>query len=241
MDVTNITLPADHYDLAIDKSTIDALLCGDNALLMVARMMKEVQRVLKTGGVYFAISYGDPESRMDNFDWPHLHLDTSHIVVGDDQESVHYGYLAIKNIGADEICDENWDMVEKHLTEIYTDDEEADQQERKPEVEAEESQHNSWYEDQEEENATKAHIAKTALDTAMSAVADQEEQKSANTEKAPADTETTEAKPAEKELNAAGIDKYFEDYQQEGEKKGKEISQTAVDESDTQAEEDRRS
>ena len=68
MDVTNMNeLENNSFDLAIDKSTIDALLCGDDSFVMVAKMMKETQRVLKTGGVYFAISYGKPESRSFHF------------------------------------------------------------------------------------------------------------------------------------------------------------------------------
>jgi hypothetical protein len=43
MDCTNMSsIPDNFYDVAIDKSTIDALLCGDNAYLMVAKMMREI-------------------------------------------------------------------------------------------------------------------------------------------------------------------------------------------------------
>lgn len=42
MDVRDITYPDGYFDVAIDKSTIDALLCGDDAYLNVAKMMKEV-------------------------------------------------------------------------------------------------------------------------------------------------------------------------------------------------------
>ena len=72
MDVCNMTYPDGFFDIAIDKSTIDALLCGDNAFLNVAKMMKEVQRVLKTNGVYIAISYGKPENRSFHFERDHL-------------------------------------------------------------------------------------------------------------------------------------------------------------------------
>jgi ubiquinone/menaquinone biosynthesis C-methylase UbiE len=51
------------FDVAIDKSTIDALLCGSNSQLMVATMLKEAQRVIKPGGYYIAISYGKPKDR----------------------------------------------------------------------------------------------------------------------------------------------------------------------------------
>jgi len=42
MDVCDIKYPNGFFDVAIDKSTIDALLCGDNAYINVAKMMKEV-------------------------------------------------------------------------------------------------------------------------------------------------------------------------------------------------------
>ena len=40
MDVRNLTYPSNLFDLIIDKSTIDALLCGDQAYLNVAKMLK---------------------------------------------------------------------------------------------------------------------------------------------------------------------------------------------------------
>jgi EEF1A lysine methyltransferase 4 len=43
MDVCDMAKYEDgFFDIAIDKSTIDALLCGNNAFLNVARMTKEV-------------------------------------------------------------------------------------------------------------------------------------------------------------------------------------------------------
>jgi ubiquinone/menaquinone biosynthesis C-methylase UbiE len=74
MDVRDIKYPDHFFDIAIDKSTIDALLCGDDACLNVAKMMKEVQRVLKPEGYYAAISYGKPENRLYHFEREHLSL-----------------------------------------------------------------------------------------------------------------------------------------------------------------------
>ena len=51
MDVRNLKFDNSTIDLAVDKSTIDALLCGDYAFLNVAKMLKEVIRVLK--GIFF--------------------------------------------------------------------------------------------------------------------------------------------------------------------------------------------
>ena len=58
MDCRDIKYPNEVFDVIIDKSTIDALLCGTFAFMNVAIMLKECQRVLKTGGFYIAISYG---------------------------------------------------------------------------------------------------------------------------------------------------------------------------------------
>ena len=42
MDITDMEeFETDSFDLAVDKSTIDALLCGDDSFLKVALMMKE--------------------------------------------------------------------------------------------------------------------------------------------------------------------------------------------------------
>ncbi len=67
MDCRDLKYNDETFDLIIDKSTIDALLCGDKAYLNVAMMMNECQRVLKTGGYYVAISYGVPENREVHF------------------------------------------------------------------------------------------------------------------------------------------------------------------------------
>jgi ubiquinone/menaquinone biosynthesis C-methylase UbiE len=63
-DVMNINAPDNYFDLAIDKSTIDTLLCSGNSFENVATTMKEVQRVLKPGGYLLSISYGKPENRV---------------------------------------------------------------------------------------------------------------------------------------------------------------------------------
>ncbi len=41
MDVRSLKYPDGKYDMAIDKSTIDALLCGESAFSNVAVMIKE--------------------------------------------------------------------------------------------------------------------------------------------------------------------------------------------------------
>lgn len=72
MDVRDLNYENEFFDLIVDKSTIDALLCGNFAYLNVAQMLNECQRVLKTGGYYMAISYGIPENRDFHFKRGHL-------------------------------------------------------------------------------------------------------------------------------------------------------------------------
>lgn len=107
------------FDLAIDKSTIDALLCGEDSFVMVAKMLKETQRVLKTDGVYFAISYGKPDSRLYHFSHPFLHCEQREFVLFDadcetekeKEEKSHYIYTCKKLEDADQICAREYHAV----------------------------------------------------------------------------------------------------------------------------------
>ncbi|TNV82203.1 hypothetical protein FGO68_gene3607 [Halteria grandinella] len=114
----------DTFDVAIDKSTVDALLCGDNAYLMVAKMTREIQRVIKPdGGVYIAISYGKPESRAIHFERPHLSFVNKQFILypadctseEQKEEKSHYIYVCRKQPGAEAVAAENWDRVVEQL------------------------------------------------------------------------------------------------------------------------------
>lgn len=68
MDVRDMSSFADNeFDFVIDKGMLDSLMCGSSAHLSAAKMLEEVRRVLKPGGAYILITYGDPRVRM-----PHL-------------------------------------------------------------------------------------------------------------------------------------------------------------------------
>ena len=43
---------------------MDAILCGEYSFINVAKMLREVDRVLKKEGIYMVISYGLPENRL---------------------------------------------------------------------------------------------------------------------------------------------------------------------------------
>lgn len=104
MDCCDLNYPDNFFDIAIDKSTIDAILCGDNAYLNTAMMLKEGQRVLKEGGIYIAISYGKPETRSFHFERPIFNWKLNQYVFypvnakddKDKEESSHYIYICTK-------------------------------------------------------------------------------------------------------------------------------------------------
>jgi len=63
MDARKMTFPDSSFDIVIDKGTMDAILCGDNSVENVDKMISEIHRVLTPTGIYISITYGTPESR----------------------------------------------------------------------------------------------------------------------------------------------------------------------------------
>jgi len=119
MDVRDLAYEDSTFDLVIDKSTIDALLCGDYSFLNVCIMTKEVQRVLKTGGIYMIISYGQPDSRLFHLEREHLSFNLNIYTIkkqyqienSGSQEKSHYVYICQKKENADQISKENFKIV----------------------------------------------------------------------------------------------------------------------------------
>jgi ubiquinone/menaquinone biosynthesis C-methylase UbiE len=129
MDVRNLTYEDNFFDLIIDKSTIDALLCGEKSFVNVAKMLMETQRTLKESGVYFMISYGNPESRMFHLEREHLSFDINIYTIkkdymvdgqfcpGKQYEKLHYVYICKKKHISD-----NKEKFEKVLSELEEDE-----------------------------------------------------------------------------------------------------------------------
>ena len=64
MDCRRLQFADNCFDFIIDKTTPDALVCGNHPILNVARYFKEVQRVLKPGCLFILISFTSPEKRL---------------------------------------------------------------------------------------------------------------------------------------------------------------------------------
>ena len=135
MDVRDLKYEDNSFDLAVDKSTIDALLCGEDAFINVAKMIKEVQRVLKVGGYYMIVSYGTPEYRMlhlnrkfEKFKIEILKIEKD-FVEEDGYDKHHYIYLCQKLEGADEKSQKYFDMTMEELIKQQEAEEEEEIQE----------------------------------------------------------------------------------------------------------------
>ena len=141
MDVRDIKYENNYFDLAIDKSTIDALLCGDDAFINVAKMIKEVQRVLKVGGYYMIISYGAPDYRImhlnrkfEKFKVEILKIEKD-FVEEEGYDNYHYIYLCKKLEGADEASKQFFDQTIEELIEQQKLEEEAEELEENENLE----------------------------------------------------------------------------------------------------------
>ncbi|KAF0922909.1 hypothetical protein E2562_002154 [Oryza meyeriana var. granulata] len=65
MDVRDMSFFGDKtFDCVLDKGTLDAMMCGDDAPLGASKMLAEVARLLRPGGIYMLITYGSPKERV---------------------------------------------------------------------------------------------------------------------------------------------------------------------------------
>ena len=71
MDVRKMSYPDRHFDMVLDKSTIDALCCSEAPIIDVAMMLKEVYRVLRPGGIFALVDFHRPTNPLF---WPSLAL-----------------------------------------------------------------------------------------------------------------------------------------------------------------------
>ena len=117
MDCCDLKYEDNYFDVIIDKSTIDAILCGDNSYLNTALMLKEGQRVLKVGGAYIAISYGKPETRAFHFTRPFLSWSLQEFIFypvdakdeKEKEEKSHYIYACTKKPDWEEVNKANFE------------------------------------------------------------------------------------------------------------------------------------
>lgn len=67
MDARALKVDPASFDVIIDKGTLDAVLCGERPARQGGKMLLSAFKALKPGGVFFVISYGPPQSRLNYF------------------------------------------------------------------------------------------------------------------------------------------------------------------------------
>lgn len=69
-DARKMSFPSDYFELIIDKGTLDAILCGMDSSKNALLTLDECHRVLKPGGLFFLITYGQPSARLPFLEKP---------------------------------------------------------------------------------------------------------------------------------------------------------------------------
>ena len=123
MDITDLKYEDEFFDVIIDKSTLDCILCCPEAFLQCAKTMKECQRTLKTGGYFISISFHAPSNRLDHLMRNFLDFEISvyeivKVHLHSDQ-ALHYLFICKKGPNAQKKVDEEWDSEIKELTKLY--------------------------------------------------------------------------------------------------------------------------
>lgn len=75
-------------------------------------MTKECQRVLKTGGFFVSISFGQPSSREKHYRRPHLKMETTIVPMkSKDKGPLNHLYIGKKLEGADDHSASRWSQT----------------------------------------------------------------------------------------------------------------------------------
>ena len=131
MDILDMKFTNNSFDLIIDKGTFDAISCSYDYFINIAKMMKEIQRVLKVGGYYMIISYEEPENRIIHLKRKFLKLKVEVIKIKENyikgnKSDFIYIYLCKKLEGADEESEKFFEETIKELIAQEEIEEDAD-------------------------------------------------------------------------------------------------------------------
>mmetsp|Transcript_6772 Transcript_6772/g.9189 ORF Transcript_6772/g.9189 Transcript_6772/m.9189 type:complete len:245 (+) Transcript_6772:282-1016(+) len=74
VDASILPFPDDTYQTVFDKGTLDCVACGTDPAERVHKVLKNVSRVLRTGGIFAYYSYSSPDNRViflkkDYYSW----------------------------------------------------------------------------------------------------------------------------------------------------------------------------
>jgi SAM-dependent methyltransferase len=105
MNCTDMSsLESETFDGAIDKGTMDALLCGEGSTENADKLCSEVSRLLRPGASFILITYGQPKTRLHYLKPEKYGWDITQKTVAkpsatgavDEKPDVHYIYIMTK-------------------------------------------------------------------------------------------------------------------------------------------------
>ena len=113
MNASSLEFKDETFDVVIAKGLLDAILCGESSTANTAKLCAEVSRVLKPGGIFFIVSYGTPENRLNHLDKEDLYgwivevltipkptISAAALPASDDVNGFHYIYICRKSGGS---------------------------------------------------------------------------------------------------------------------------------------------
>jgi ubiquinone/menaquinone biosynthesis C-methylase UbiE len=65
MDLQDMTIPSGTFDIAVDKATVDSILCADGGARQIHALLKQIYRVLKPKGTFMMLSYAKSQLRLN--------------------------------------------------------------------------------------------------------------------------------------------------------------------------------
>lgn len=115
---------------------MDALCCGSNYDINIARSLYEIQRVIKTSGFFQVISYGAPDTRVHHFERPHQCFEIEKQTIdcplmeepvdaeNEEDKTIHWCYIMIKKFEAelktkDDLLEVEIEIMKKSLYEDF--------------------------------------------------------------------------------------------------------------------------
>ena len=62
--------PDSVFDVVIDKATLDSVLCAEGSLVLAAKCLGEISRVLSPEGTFVCVSHAQPANRLEVLEKP---------------------------------------------------------------------------------------------------------------------------------------------------------------------------
>ena len=113
MDMRAMDFPDGVFNVVLDKASLDSVLCAEGSLVLAAKCLGEISRVLSPEGTFVSVSHGVPDNRLEILQKPEYGWSVSVVTVpkpmwnllkdanpksseNDDSRIYHYIYICKK-------------------------------------------------------------------------------------------------------------------------------------------------